>query len=221
MATHSDQEQPSPKSIEWRTSQISPFFALYSALNAAKCLKMYKRVANYLIRSPKCTINLQRSSIHVEKRIEELSLVLPAIPEPPKGNYMPYMRTGNLLYLSGHLPKPANGEMICGRLGEDLTVADGQRAAQAAGLQMISTMIGALGDLDRVKQVVNLRGFVNSTADFTEQATVLNGCSDLFGDVFGKKIGRHSRAALATNTLPLGVSVELEAVIEIKGDDEE
>ncbi len=166
-------------------------------------------------------LKLQRSGIHVERRLRKLGLALPDVPEPPKGNYQPYMRTGNLLYLSGHLPKPVDGDMMCGRLGEDMSVEDGQMAAQAAGLQMLASMIGALGDLDRVKKVVNLRGFINSTADFTEQATVLNGCSDLFGEVFGVEVGRHSRSAIATHILPLGVSVELEAVVEIKEDREE
>ena len=166
-------------------------------------------------------LKLQRSGIHVEKKLRKLGLALPPVPEPPKGNYQSYMRTGNLLYLSGHLPKPADGDMICGRLGEDMSVEDGQKAAQAAGLQMLSSMICALGDLDRVKKVVNLRGFINSTADFTEQATVLNGCSNLFGEVFGVEVGRHSRSAIATHILPLGVSVEIEAVIEIKEDGEE
>ena len=106
--------------------------------------------------------------------------------------------------------------MICGRLGEDMNVPDGQRAAQAAGLQMIASMKGALGDLDNVKRIISLRGFINSTSDFTEQATVLNGCSDLFADVFGVEVGRHSRSALAAPILPLGVSVEIEAVIEVK-----
>ncbi len=154
--------------------------------------------------------------VHVEKRIQQLGLKLPALPEPPKGNYMSYVQTGNLLYLAGHLPKPADGEMITGRLGEDLDLAAGQHAAKMAGLQMISSMIVALGDLDRVSRVVKLQGFISSTADFTEQATVLNGCSDLMGDVFGVEVGRHARSAIAAHVLPLNVAVEVEAIIEVK-----
>jgi enamine deaminase RidA (YjgF/YER057c/UK114 family) len=155
-------------------------------------------------------------NVHVEKRIEELGLKLPSLPEPPKGNYTSYVRTGNLLYLAGHLPKPADGDMICGKLGKDLNVEEGQHAARMAGLQMISSMIAALGDLDRVSRVVKLQGFVSCTADFTEQATVLNGCSDLMGDVFGVEVGRHARSAIATHVLPLNVAVEVEAIIEVK-----
>ena len=150
-------------------------------------------------------------SVHVERKIEDLGLKLPALPEPPKGNYMSYVQTGKLLYLAGHLPKPADGELICGRLGEDLDVEAGKHAAKMAGLQMIAS-----GDLDRVTRIVKLQGFVNSTADFTEQATVLNGCSDLMGDVFGREVGRHARSAIATHVLPLNVAVEIEAIIEVK-----
>jgi enamine deaminase RidA (YjgF/YER057c/UK114 family) len=155
-------------------------------------------------------------NIHVEKRIEELGLRIPQIPEPPKGNYMSYVQTGNLLYLAGHLPKPADGEMITGKLGKDLNLEEGQYAARMAGLQMISSMIGALGDLDRVQRVVKLQGFISSTDTFTEQATVLNGCSDLMGEVFGVEVGRHARSAIATHVLPLNVAVEVEAIIEVK-----
>ena len=81
---------------------------------------------------------------------------------------------------------------------------------------MIASMVVALGDLDRVTRIVKLQGFVNSTADFTEQATVLNGCSDLMGDVFGREVGRHARSAIATHVLPLNVAVEIEAIIEVK-----
>lgn len=158
--------------------------------------------------------------IHIEAKIKSMGLDLPATPEAPKGNYMSYSRSGNLIFLSGTLPKPADGDMICGRLGDDMTVEDGQHAAKIAGLQMLSTLIAAVGDLDRVKRVVNIKGFINSTATFTDQPLVLNGCSDLMGDVFGVDIGRHSRSALGTNTLPLGVAVEIEGTFEVKDEGE-
>ena len=132
---------------------------------------------------------------------------------------MTYARTGSLIFLAGHLPVPPpslNRPMVVGRLGENLTLEQGQEAARFAGLQMLSTLKAALGDLDKVKKVVKLVGFVNSTNDFTLQANVMNGCSDLMGDVFGTEIGRHARSSIATNILPLGVAVEIEAVIEVK-----
>jgi enamine deaminase RidA (YjgF/YER057c/UK114 family) len=105
--------------------------------------------------------------------------------------------------------------MVVGRLGENMTVEQGQEAARFAGLQMLSTLKVAVGDLDKVKKIVKLVGFVNSTNDFTMQANVMNGCSDLMGEVFGLEIGRHARSSLGTNVLPLGVAVEIEAVVEV------
>jgi enamine deaminase RidA (YjgF/YER057c/UK114 family) len=129
---------------------------------------------------------------------------------------MTYVQSGNQLFIAGHLPIPADGKpMLVGRLGENMTVEQGQEAARLAGLQILATLKSALGDLDRVKRVVKLVGFVNSTNDFHQQAMVMNGCSDLMGAVFGVEIGRHARSALGTNVLPFGVPVEIEAVVEI------
>ena len=106
--------------------------------------------------------------------------------------------------------------MVVGRLGENLTLEQGQEAARFAGLQMLATLkVATGGDLDKVKKIVKLVGFVNSSKDFTLQANVMNGCSDLMGEVFGVEIGRHARSSVATNVLPLGVAVEIEAVVEV------
>jgi enamine deaminase RidA (YjgF/YER057c/UK114 family) len=157
--------------------------------------------------------------VHVEARIAQLGYELPPLPPEAKGNYMTYSIVGDKIYLAGHLPIPPPGDgrpMFVGRLGENFTLEQGQEAARFAGLQMLATMKAAVGDLDRITKVIKLMGFVNSTNDFTKQHLVMNGCSDLMGDVFGVEIGRHSRSALGTSVLPLGVPVEIEAIVQFK-----
>lgn len=155
-------------------------------------------------------------SIHAEKAIESLGLKLPA-PGVPKGNFVNTVKIGNLIYLSGHLPQPAEGDLIIGKLGKDLSVEEGYEAAKLVGLNICSTLKNKLGDLDRVKRIVKLVGFVNCTDTFTQQPAVVNGCSDLMVKIFGEK-GKHARSAVGTNALPLGVAVEIEAIVEIEPD---
>jgi enamine deaminase RidA (YjgF/YER057c/UK114 family) len=157
-----------------------------------------------------------KRSLHVENKIVELGYKMPAGPPLPKGNYMTYVQSGPYLYLAGHLPLPVDGDLMTGRLGENVDIESGQKAAHLCGMQMLASIKEALGDLDRVKRVVKIVGFVNSSNDFTDQAKVLNGCSDLMGEVFGTDVGRHARSAIGTSVLPLGVPVEIEAIIEIK-----
>ena len=152
----------------------------------------------------------------VEEKIASMGHVLPGSPLAPKGNYMSYNISGKHVYLAGHLPQPVDGELLKGRLGEDMEVEDGYKAAQLCALQMIASMKAATnGDLSQVKKIVKIVGFVASTNDFTQQPGVLNGCSDLMGEAFGIEVGRHARSALGVNVLPLGVPVEIEAVIEL------
>lgn len=152
----------------------------------------------------------------VEEKIASMGYVLPGEPLAPKGNYMSYNQTGKHVYLAGHLPQPVYGELKKGRLGEDVTVEEGAEAARLCGLQLIASMKAACGgDLSKIKKIVKIVGFVASTNDFTAQPSVLNGCSDLMGDAFGLEIGRHARSALGVNVLPLGVPVEIEAIIEL------
>jgi len=152
----------------------------------------------------------------VEDKIKSMGLALPGAPLAPKGNYMSYNITGKYVYLAGHLPQPAEGELMKGRLGENMTVEQGAHAARLCGLQMVASMKAACdGDLSKVKKIVKVVGFVASTNDFTAQPSVLNGCSDFLGEAFGVEIGRHARSALGVNVLPLGVPVEIEAVIEL------
>jgi len=154
--------------------------------------------------------------VQTEKRIEELGIELPP---PPKAaaNYQPVQKSGNLLFLSGHLPLKNDGSLITGKIGCDgNTMEDGQVAARQVALNLIATLKQELGDLDRVDKIVKLFGIVQSADDFHEQHKVMNGCSDTFIEVFGKEKGVHARSAIGTNALPLGISVEIEAIVQIK-----
>jgi enamine deaminase RidA (YjgF/YER057c/UK114 family) len=167
------------------------------------------------VRTLPARANACNRNVHVEAKIASLGYTLPKDPPAPKGNYMGYTKRGNTIYLAGHLPQKADGSLVLGRLGENVTVEQGQEAARLATLNILATIRAAVGDLDKVTKVIKVTGFVNSTSDFTAQPSVLNGCSDLFGEVFGVEIGRHARAALGVNTLPLGVAVEIEAIVEV------
>jgi len=158
-----------------------------------------------------------KRSVHIEAKIQQLGFVLPKQPPAPKGNYMNYTKDGNIVYLAGHLPILVDGTMIKGRLGEDFTIEEGQYAARLAGLQLLASLQTACGgNLDKVEKVIRVTGFVNSTSSFTSQPAVMNGASNLFGEVFGEEIGRHTRSAVGVNVLPLGVPVEVEAIVRIR-----
>ena len=148
----------------------------------------------------------------IEKRLEELGLELPET-ATPMANFVPAVMVGGLLFLSGHGPGRGEGKLFKGRLGEDLSVEDGYASARQVALKLISTLQEALGDLDRVKRIVKLTGFVNSTPDFTDQPKVVNGASDLFVKVFGDK-GKHARSAIGLVSLPSGIPVEIELIAE-------
>ncbi len=148
-----------------------------------------------------------------EARLKEMGLALPDAPAPA-ANYVPYTIAGNLLTISGQIAKTDDGELISGRLGDDVDVAHGQRAAQVCALSILAQAKAALGDLSRIKQVVKINGFVFAAHDFTDHAQVINGASDLLVNVLGDA-GRHARAAVGMASLPFGVSVEIDAVIEI------
>jgi enamine deaminase RidA (YjgF/YER057c/UK114 family) len=149
----------------------------------------------------------------IEARLEDLGIVLPTAPAPA-ANYVPYVLSGNLLFISGQISQSLDG-LITGRLGESLSVAEGTLAARQCGLALLAQARAACGgDLDRVLRVVKLVGFVNSTPDFTDQPEVVNGCSNLMVEVFGEA-GRHARAAVSAPSLPRGVAVEIDAVFEV------
>lgn len=147
-----------------------------------------------------------------DARLRQLNITLPNAPMPA-ANYVPFVRSGNLLFVSGQIAAGPEG-LIRGRLGEDMDVAQGAAAARACGLALIAQARAALGSLDPITRVVKLTGFVNSTPEFTDQPEVINGCSDLMVEVFGEA-GRHARAAVSAASLPRGVAVEVEAIFEI------
>ena len=149
----------------------------------------------------------------IDARLSELNITLPDAPAPA-ANYVPYVQSGNLLFVSGQISAGPEG-LIKGRLGADLDVAAGAAAARACGLALLAQARAALGSLDRVARVVKLTGFVASTPDFADQPEVINGCSDLMVEVFGDA-GRHARAAVSAGALPRGVAVEIEAIFEIR-----
>ena len=149
-----------------------------------------------------------------ESKIEELKIVLPDA-KAPVGSYVASKVTGKMLFISGQISITANGELIKGKLGRELKTEDGYEAAKRCGLSIVSQVKNACGgDLSKIKSCVKLTGFVNSTEDFTEQPKVINGASDLIASVFGGA-GMHTRAAVSTNSLPLGVSVEVDAIFEL------
>lgn len=148
----------------------------------------------------------------IDSKLAELGIELPAAPAPA-ANYVPYIQSGNLLFVSGQISSGPGG-LIRGRLGADMAAEAGAEAARACGLALLAQARAALGSLDRVTRVVKLTGFVNSTPEFTDQPEVINGCSDLMVEVFGDK-GRHARAAVSAAALPRGVAVEIEAIFEV------
>jgi enamine deaminase RidA (YjgF/YER057c/UK114 family) len=148
-----------------------------------------------------------------EARLNEMGYTVPDAPAPA-ANYVPYVVVGDMVYVSGQIAKGDDG-LIIGKLGDDLDAAGGQAAAKVCALNLIAQLKAACGgDLDRLKRVVKLSGFVNSTPDFTDHPTVVNGASDFIGEVFGEA-GAHARAAVGCSSLPLGVAVEVEGIFQI------
>ena len=152
--------------------------------------------------------------MNFEKKIQELKIQLPEA-KPPVGSYVATKIVGNLLFISGQISIAENGELIKGKIGKDLTTEQGYDAAKRCGLSIVAqAKVACNGDLSKIKSCIKLTGFVNSTEDFTEQPKVINGASDLIATIFGDA-GMHTRAAVSTNSLPLGVSVEVDAIFEL------
>jgi enamine deaminase RidA (YjgF/YER057c/UK114 family) len=149
--------------------------------------------------------------VQVEARLQERGIELPEAVQP-LATYVRYVQTGNLLLISGTGPSDSSPR---GKLGQDLTLEQGYEVARDVGLQIISTIRAALGDLDRVKRVVKVLGMVASAPDFYDQPKVINGCSDLFVEVFGEK-GRHTRSAVGFIALPNNIAVEIECMVEVE-----
>ena len=149
-----------------------------------------------------------------EKRLEELKFVVPKS-APSANNYIASVRTGNLVFLSGKGPKDLNGSYVKGKLGKELTLADGKQAAMLVALAQIGELKTLLGDLSKVKRIVKVNGFVNSMAYFTDQSAVIDGYSDLMVAVFGEA-GKHARTAVGVASLPLNMALEIEMVVEVQ-----
>jgi enamine deaminase RidA (YjgF/YER057c/UK114 family) len=155
--------------------------------------------------------------MEVEKKLAEMGLSLPPSPSPV-ANYVPAVRSGNLLFVSGHGPafvKDGKIEYIRGKLGRELTVEQGDEAARQVMLNILQSIKGVIGDLDKVRRIVKVLGFVNCTEDFPDQPKVINGASDLLVALYGER-GRHARSAVGMQQLPFGIAVEIEMVVEVE-----
>ena len=151
----------------------------------------------------------------IEQRLKDLKITLPKVGNP-MGSYVHAKRVGNLLYLSGKGPHGSDGRMPKGKLGAGMSIEDGYRHARQVGLVLIAAMRDALGgNLDRVEDVVKVLGMVNAVPDFEDHPKVINGCSDLFVEVFGER-GRHARSAVGMSSLPGGIPVEIEVIVAVR-----
>jgi enamine deaminase RidA (YjgF/YER057c/UK114 family) len=153
-------------------------------------------------------------STSAESRLKALGLTLPPAPAP-MGVYIPYLIDGKHLYLSGHGPVQEDGSLIKGRVGKDMDKDQGKLAARQVGLTMLSTIQSNLGSLNKVKRVIKVLGMVNCTLEFEEHPFVINGCSDLFAEIWGKEMGIGTRSAVGFGSLPGNIPVEIEALFEL------
>lgn len=160
------------------------------------------------------TIGFNAVAATPEERLVELKIVLPKTSKPV-ANYVPVVRSGKLIFLAGHIPRDDNGNFITGKVGTDITLAQGQDAATRTALALLATLRREIGSLNHVKRIVRVEGFVNCSSDFTDQSKVINGCSDLLVEIFGEK-GRHARLAIGAGSLPLGASVEIAMIVEVE-----
>ena len=149
---------------------------------------------------------------NVYDKLKTLNITLPAVATPAAA-YVPFVQTGNLVFVSGHIAKK-DGKVIVGQFGKNISTEEGKAAARAIAIDLMGTLHAAVGDLNKVKRIVKLMSLVNSTADFTEQHLVTNGCSELLGEVFGDA-GKHARSAFGVAQIPMGACVEIELIAEV------
>jgi enamine deaminase RidA (YjgF/YER057c/UK114 family) len=152
-----------------------------------------------------------------EKRVAELKLELPPAPKA-LGVYKPVVVAGNMVYVSGHGPLRSDGSLMTGRVGADVDLAGGKAAARQTGLAILASLRAGLGSLDRIGRLIKVLGMVNATPDFPDHPKVINGCSELFADVFGPDNGVGARSAIGVGSLPGNITVEIEAIFELAGD---
>jgi len=153
--------------------------------------------------------------MQIDARLKEMGIELPPA-VTPVANYVPAVRTGNLVFLSGHGPFKEDGSLITGKVGADLTVEQGYETARRIAIGLLGSLKAEIGDLGKVNRIVKLLGLVNCTPEFADQPKVINGASDLLVEVFGDK-GKHARSAVGTNALPLNIAVEIEMIVEVEG----
>ena len=149
----------------------------------------------------------------IYQRLEALQITLPPVATPAAA-YVPFVKSGNLVFLSGHISKK-DGQVWAGQLGKNVQTDEGKLAARAVAIDLMGTLHAAVGDLNQVKRIVKVMSLVNSTGDFTEQHLVTNGCSELLGQVFGPQVGAHARSAFGVAQIPLGACVEIELIAEL------
>jgi len=153
--------------------------------------------------------------MNVENKLKELNISLPKAPDPV-GAYVAFKKVDKLLFISGQLPIDIDGKMIKGKIGKDLTLEEGQKASKLCVVNIIAQAKKAMdGDLNKIKNCIKITGFVNSTDNFTDQPKIINPASETLSSVFGDK-GKHARAAVSTNSLPLGAAVEIDAIFEVE-----
>lgn len=150
----------------------------------------------------------------VQDRLNALGITLPPVAVPAAA-YVPFVQSGNLVFLSGHIAKK-DGKPWVGQLGADMSTEEGAAAARAVAIDLLGTLQAAVGDLSRIKRIVKVLSLVNSSATYTEQHLVTNGCSNLLGEVFGNEVGAHARSAFGVSQLPLGACVEIELIAEVQ-----
>ena len=150
----------------------------------------------------------------IEQKLEDMGVTLYDLPAP-SANFVRAVQTGNLVFLAGHGPVTPEGNYVTGKLGQDLTIEEGQQAARFTAITLLSALKGEIGDLDKVTRIVKVHGMVNGTTDFIEQPQVMNGFSDFIVEVFGEK-GKHARAAVGMGSLPNNIAVEIEMVVEVE-----
>lgn len=167
-----------------------------------------------MLGSESCFALESQAANFIEKNLSELSITLPKV-SAPVANYVPYVKVGKLIFISGQLPMEEGKVKFTGKLGADFDTEDGAEAAKLCALNIVAQLKSAIGSLRKVKRCVKLTGFVNSTPDFTAHPQVINGASDIIVKLFGEK-GKHARAAVGVSSLPLGASVEVEAIFEIE-----
>jgi len=154
----------------------------------------------------------QNTTTDIYDKLKTLGITLPGVATPAAA-YLPFVQTGNLIFISGHLAKK-DGKVIVGQLGKNTSLEEGKQAARAIAIDLMGTLHAATGDLNKVKRIVKVMSLVNSTADFTDQHLVTNGCSELLTEVFGNA-GQHARSAFGVAQIPLGACVEIEMIAEV------